>query len=229
MPYEASPEEMLPIDDSLSRMKTTNSSFYSEKMDHLILVQSQRKLVAEKINEFVTQLFLQGASLDCFSSIALDRIVSNIEIMLKTDSQVCVVGSWISLARSKRMDPIKFRKDAKISETLKKNASKYYVLTEVIFGGVFLGVGQYLFGSNESKEEKNSASLMSRLAVVSFISQGAVPEVGKKAGDINLWSIYASWKHALKNDEDCGYPIAFKCRELKDILSENDVLIPEEK
>lgn len=211
-------EEMLPIDYNLTKIRREHHSFNSEKMSHLIFRRKDSaQSVSEQVQKFVAQFFLQDSEV-------LDGVVHNIQNMLETESQVCLVGSFITLSRMRTLNPIVLRKNVPLSDNLIKNAADYYVLTGAILGGFFLGVGKHIFGTGEEEQEKGemTKSLMSRLAMVSFISQGAIPIPGKDVEDTNLWNIYREWKKVLKEDKNSGYPIGFKYNELQTILKENN-------
>lgn len=224
-------EETLPIDSSLSKIRTENRSFQSEKMQHLIFRKAtanaiDRTQLQEKVNQFVSQLFSESSYSITLPSGAVEGVVNSIENLLDTETQISLVGSFITLPRVITMDPVRIREGSKIGDNLKQNARQYYVLTEAVLGAAFLGIGKSTFVEHKETIEKEtinpvSSSFMSRLAMVSFISQGVIPKTSKDATDVNLWSVYTHWKEALQTDFHSGYPIGFKVRKLADILSEN--------
>nr|WP_166154736.1 hypothetical protein [Neochlamydia sp. AcF84]NGY94517.1 hypothetical protein [Neochlamydia sp. AcF84] len=224
-------EEMLPIDPTYSKVKIEERSFPSEKMSHLVFRKTDAGTdLHKKIEVFVSQLFSQDAPSSLLSSSMLGAVTSSIENMLETESQIYLVGSFITLPRVRVMDPIVLRRNATISNTLKEQAGDYYVLTEAVLGAVFLGCGKHVSGGEQGDTQavKEKKSLMSGIYTVSYISQGAIPRPGKEAEDVNMWNIYAQWKQVLQEDPLSGYPIGFKFRELQDVLRENKISISRE-
>ncbi|KIC72985.1 hypothetical protein DB42_CO00200 [Neochlamydia sp. EPS4] len=225
-----STEEMLPIDPHYSKVKIVDErSFFSEKMSHLVFRKTDTTGtdLHKKIEMFVSQLFSQDAPSSLLSSSMLGTVTSSIENMLETESQIYLVGSFITLPRVRVMDPVAIRRKATISNALIEQAEQYYVLTEAVLGAVFLGCGKYISGSGQGDKEggKESESLMSKVSMISYISQGAIPRPGKDAEDINMWNVYAQWKQVLLEDPLSGYPIGFKVRELQDVFSENKISV----
>ncbi|BBI18276.1 hypothetical protein [Neochlamydia sp. S13] len=224
-------EEMLPIDPTYSKVKIEERSFPSEKMSHLVFRKTDAGTdLHKKIEVFVSQLFSQDAPSSLLSSSMLGAVTSSIENMLETESQIYLVGSFITLPRVRVMDPIVLRRNATISNTLKEKSGDYYVLTEAVLGAVFLGCGKHLSGGEQGDTQavKEKKSLMSGISTVSYISQGAIPRPGKEAEDVNMWNVYAQWKQVLQEDPLSGYPIGFKFRELQDVLRENKIPLSRE-
>ncbi|MBS4166225.1 MULTISPECIES: hypothetical protein [unclassified Neochlamydia] len=225
-----STEEMLPIDPHYSKVKiVADRSFFSEKMSHLVFKKTDTTGtdLHKKIERFVSQLFSQDAPSSLLSSGMLGTVTNSIENMLETESQIYLVGSFITLPHVRVMDPIVLRRNATISNTLKEQAREYYVLAEAVLGAVFLGCGKYITGSGQGDKEgvEKPESLMSKVSMISYISQGAIPRPGKDAEDINMWNVYAQWKQVLLEDPLSGYPIGFKVRELQDVFSENKISV----
>lgn len=220
-------EETLPIDPARSPIRVEDRSFQSERMQHLIFHKAavgpalDHERLQEKVERFVAQLFSQELPASSIPSGAIEGVVNSIENILETENQISLVGSFITSPRVMVMDPVKLRRDSRISSELKKNAANYYVLTEAALGAVFLGLGKST--SAQVEANANGQSLMSRLAMISFISQGAIPKPSKDANDVNLWSVYLQWKETLHSDPRSGYPIGFRVRPLLDILIENQV------
>ena len=234
--------EMLPIDFTRSVIRIENRSYSSEKTSQTILRKSND--LESKIYTFVSQLKLDNAPSPCINNNTLEQLVSRIDDMLSSkDVEVHLIGSFVTLNRVKTIDPIFLRKGADISPELKKDVDQYYVLTEAVLGGVFIGFGLHCSESEKPHDVDQKSSIIlkspeseeaidakhqvstiksheaSKISVFSFISQGAIPKVQ----DRDLWSAYLSWKQGLLDGVYSGYPVAFKVRNLLEILNENDI------
>lgn len=234
-------EEMLPIDTTLSKIRIEHRSFASEKLEHLIFRNQDSGNIKKRLEEFSFQLFSQNALSSYISGEAVEGIANKIKNLLLTEQEISLIGSFVTLSRVKIMDPIVIRKTAEISEKLRRESSEYYVLTEAVLGGIFLGFGRSILETrktakevksietakedpsplgNKSTKEEDTVKMMSRLSSISFISQGAIPKINLNPHDVNMWSIYVSWKEILEKDPHSGYPIGFKYKKLGDILKE---------
>ncbi len=221
-------EEMLPIDTTCSKMRTEHRSFPSEKLEHLIFRSEDSNQIKKRLEEFSFQLFSQNALSNYIPGDTVESIANKIKNLLQTEQQISLVGSFVTLSRVKVMDPIVLRKNAVLSEELKTKSADYYVLTEAVLGGVFIGFGRSILGrgkeggptAENSSEEGEAAKVMSGLSAISFISQGAIPKINSNPHDVNMWKIYASWKEILEKDPHSGYPVGFKYKKLEDLLKE---------
>lgn len=221
-------EWALPLDERYSKVITENRSFRSERLEQLQFKSNQ--LVLPQIQELVDKLFLQDVSATILPSGALESLARNVEDMLdktKIDTSVTLIGSFITSERVRLISPLRLRLPVWLSEDLKRNPGNYYVLSEAVLGGVFLGIGrsfaqvdpQILASNPSSLEEKWKNSLIS----VKFISQGAIPKINQKIEEVNLWTVYTDWKNSILDDVNSGYPIGFKVRSLTEVLAENEI------
>jgi hypothetical protein len=197
-----------------------------EQISHLVLSSTEETNVKQKVEKFVSGLFLQGSSSNCPSLSAIDGVVNNIDAALKIGTEITLLGSYITLPRVRVLDPVKIRKDAKISNELKQQSRDHYVLTEAILGGAFFGFGirtsKIGHESDETERGKDIRAITSRISTMSFISQGAIPKINKSAEKVSLWDVYTSWKEVLEEDHS-GYPVGVRFRNLWDILEEENV------
>lgn len=225
-------EENVPIDFSRSPMVTQSRSFPSEILNHLIFSKDAagnaegHSILQEKVEKFIVQLFSQESASICVSQGNIEGVVNNIERMLKVEDQISLVGSFITLPRVRVFENVRLVKDYKPGKEMAKNAENYYVLTETVLGAFFLGLGKYS-ARDEVGDRAGTETLMTQLAMISFISQGAIPKTSRDAQDVNLWNVYTQWKEALK-DPESGYPIGFRVRPLVDVFRENRIELEKE-
>jgi len=234
-------EETLPIDHAASKVRIQkDKSYSSERLDHVMISKRDAGEVRDNVERFVNRLFAQDIPANFLPPSTIDGVVSNIEDMLQRESVISLVGSVITLTRSRVYDPIVFRPKARVSEGLKSKVDEYYVLTESVLGAVFIGFGKHISGTEGKEKEKekekpaegsdeSKKAIISSLTMISFVSQGAIPQTSAKADDANLWNVYTHWKEVLDKDEMSGYPIGFKYRELRDVLTENRIALPDPK
>lgn len=217
-------EESLPLDPRSAKIRSENRSFKTERLNHLLF--SNKSDVLARVQGFVSQLFLQDAPLTVLPRGTLEAMAHSIENLLGVlDSEVTLVGSFITLERVKMIDPLVIRPNARIRKEYVVNAEKYYVLTEAVLGGVFLGLGKSISAA-AAKDGEGDEKWKSSLLTISFISQGAIPKLNHKLQEVNLWEVYNNWKETLLEDPESGYPIGFKVRSLQNVLEENH-LTPE--
>ena len=217
--------EMLPIDFARSESRIDNRSFPSESESHIVFHNNDK--LREHVKTFVSELSLDNGMSPSFSKNKLNQISRQIDAMLTANQDVAVqlTGSFVTLSRVMTIDPIVIRDVDAISSELKKNAEQYYVLTEAILGGFFLGYGLCSeFEKTLSENQSYLKSSLSKISIFSFISQGAIPKVQDK----NLWDTFKNWKQVLMDDIYSGYPIAFKVRKLSDVFNELGISMQEE-
>ncbi len=217
-------DKTLPMDVKRSKLRLESNASFSEKMDYFT-IDAKEKNASNAISALVSKVFSQDGSFTYLPPGTVETVTKEIEEMLLSESRISVIGSFITLPGSKIMDPIVIRDNAEIDAVWKQEPENYYVLTEAVLGGLFLGYGKEMSGSEEMiTQEQNSLSQMSQITALSFVAQGAIPVMGVASGVKNLWSIYLSWRDNLLKDQDSGYPIGYKYRSLNDILVENRVI-----
>lgn len=217
-------EESLPLDHRYVVIRSEHRSFYSERMSH-VTFKSKDKLYYT-IKEFVSKLFLQEASSSLLPLGVLEGMAKTIEaILVDQQTEVTLIGSFITLERVKKLDPMKFRDKATVSQALLDKHSKYCVLSEAVLGGVFLGLGKVI--SSNPKDEDTIEKLKNVFSTLSYVCQGAIPRKNGIHDEVNLFGLYSQWKESLLNDPHSGYPFGFKVRYLKEILQENNIAVPE--
>lgn len=227
-------QEALPLDDKYVKLYNDKRCFKMERLNHITFTKQESYL--NRLESFVADLFLQDAPRTFLPTGSLEAIEKSIQSIVNSAAarvRVTVVGSFITLEKQKRIDPLVIRPNTRMREELTKNASKYFVLTEAVLGAVFLGIGKAIEVDASEKSEKatelDSKKILSNFATVSFISQGAIPRLNRDIQDVNLWSTYVDWKDSVVKDEDSGYPIGFKVRSLENVLQENNMLPKERK
>lgn len=231
-------DTVLPIDQKRTYPQyVPNAHSFSEESSRILITKPAKgnieKEVRAQIDSFINKdLGVPGESSAYLPRKTLDDFAKRITHMLDQSSSVILIGSFITLSRIKRLDPIVLRESA-ISADLIANAHKYYVLAEAVLGGLFLGFGEeHRFQSTlapatstpASPSVGQSAAQGAMIRNVSFVAQGALANL--TAEDQDLWSIYVSWRKHLMEGEHTGYPIGFKVRELAEVLRENDIQVP---
>ncbi len=212
--------ETLPVDYTQTQLKLHEHSFESEETNFITFQSKDGERLEEKIQNFVMSLINTERLTPYLTSGTLNQLVQRLRLTLSESSSVTLLGSFVTTKKVKKMDPIILRQ-AGLSEKLRSNAHQYYVLTEAVLGGLFLGFGEdHLFDSNLQMDERAS-----KILVTSFISQGAISEFGNQR---TLWDAFASWKNQIRG-EGTGYPVGFKVRKLSEILMENGIVIPHER
>ncbi len=116
-------------------------------------------------------------------------------------------ASFIVLDRTRSLGPLAIRNGAKLSEKLIENASRIYVLSECLLGGVFFGV--------RSKVGGTGSSLSLNLNTLKILSKGAI---STHPYSDSIEASYNSWKEQLLNSMNAGFPIACKFKNLGEIL-----------
>lgn len=204
----------LPISHGATRVTYKPLSNDSENMHYVIISGSAGKPEA-LLNAFSDHL-ARGDSLKMVADL-VKQVSGTILSMIKQDQEVCVIGSFVTLSKVKVLDPIVIRENAILDRTMLANVEKYSVISETVLGGAFIGFGT-VTKSIERAVEGPIQTVASAINVFSFVAQGAIP----KTRGVNLWQTYEAWKETLLTEEHSGYPIAFKTRELEDVLTEND-------
>ncbi len=209
-------ETMLPVDYNRSRLEYRHRSDESENMHFIIVKKQTAKTQIEDFTQHLTKMRYLPTVIGL-----IEQISGSVLNQAKQDDQeVCLLGSFITLSHVRVIDPIVIRENAKLSKELtnRETAVKYSVISESVLGGVFIGFGVRI--SKHQEVEQDVKSITARLHAFSFVSQGAIPPTES----FNLWDTYNSWKKKLTSDEHCGFPIAFKVRNLIDVLEENGIL-----
>ncbi|PCI75156.1 hypothetical protein COB21_05985 [Candidatus Aerophobetes bacterium] len=201
--------KMLPIDYRISHIGYKHLSSNAENMHYVVLKGQGAKNELASFARHLAKMQYLPAVMDL-----VDQVSSTILDMVRREQEVCVIGSFISLARIKSLDPVAIREDATLDTDLVENAERYRVITETVLGGVFIGFGTR---TTVTPEPNSARTIASSLNVFSFVSQGAIP----LSDEFDLWKTYNAWKRTLVTDEHSGFPIAFKVRELMDVLTEN--------
>jgi hypothetical protein len=204
----------LPINHRATRVTYKPLSNDSENMHYVIISGSSGRPEA-LLNAFSDHL-ARGDSLKMVADL-VKQVSGTILSMVKQDQEVCVIGSFVTLSKVKVLDPIVIRANAILDKTMLANVEKYAVISETVLGGAFIGFGT-VTKSVERTAEATVQTVASSINVFSFVAQGAIP----KTRGVNLWQTYEAWKETLLSQEHSGYPIAFKTRELEDVLTENE-------
>lgn len=220
--------------NSTSELKSTDSQNLKDAKVR------EKKKVATKVHNFIASILGQDANSTCLPQNSVKGVIRDIKQLLKQKKKVNLMGSFITLSRTKVIHKIELDDKEQISDYLKDNAKNYYVLTEAVLGGVFLGWQEISNLSNLSNQNNlnninnvsNSSSSVDsneflfkeNYSLFKFICQGAIPKMDKSIKNANLWSVYTSWKEKLQIDENTGYPIRFKYKELSDVLKSNGIL-----
>ncbi|MCC6128251.1 MAG: hypothetical protein IT584_03520 [Chlamydiae bacterium] len=209
--------ETLPIDYNQTQMKQHEHSFESEETNFITFQSREGEHLEEKIRTFVLNLVHGERLTPYLASGTMNQLVERLKITLNECSSVTLLGSFVTTKKVKKMDPIVLRK-AGLSERLRSSAREYYVLTEAVLGGLFLGFGE----DHQLDSELPINKKVSQILVTSFISQGAISEFGQQR---TLWDAFISWKNQIRG-EGTGYPVGFKVRKLAEILMENGIECP---
>jgi hypothetical protein len=219
--------EFLPWDENKIVVKSVNRAFSSEIVKHVFFTSID--YIEEDLESFFNNLFSQQYNNSAIIPVGiLEGLTNDIKKLVSRKTTVAVVGSFITLNRVRMLDPLVFREGAILSNKLRENASKYYVLTQAILGGVFLGLGKQISVHNHSSEDE-TLKLMSNLSSISFFCQGAIASFKSQLDQINVWEAYSEWKKKLINDSEAGYPIKFTVRCLPNILEENEKHLNQEE
>jgi len=213
--------EMLPIDYRMSNIEYKHRAEESENMHFIVLKKEASEAQLTEFGDHLTKMQYLPAVVELIDQISK----SVLNEAHQKGQEVCLLGSFITLSKVKVFDPIVVRKEAVLNKAFqdKEKVSKYSVIVESILGGVFIGFGNRTIHENEEKEpsemekEKRAKSFTSTFHTFSFVSQGAIPQTQT----FNLWDTYNSWKERLLLGDHSGFPIAFKVRNLGDILEEN--------
>jgi hypothetical protein len=212
-------ETMLPIDYDRSCLDYRHRSDESESMHFIIIKRQSAQAQISSFTKHLTKMRYLPAVVDL-----VDQVTETILSQAKEeDQEVCLLGSFITLSRVRVIDPIVIREDAVLSQEIRKEqtASKYSVISETILGGVFIGFGSRISKiQNVDTATNDPKSITSKLTTFSFVSQGAIPSTN----NFDLWTTYNNWKEKLTTNPHCGFPIAFKVRNLTDVLKENNLL-----
>ena len=219
-PSEVMIPKGLPFDENRIKVINKDQSFESERLRSVEFVGTED--VTRRVDNFLNNLFLEESNKSVLPPGTIDSLSKEVKSLLESKASVMIIGSFVTLARVKTVNPLIIPKYATVDSELKKNQAKYLVLYEAVLGGVFLGIGKAFNtvapGPAEGSADKN---LISSLTTVSFISQGAIPKLKSRIDKVNLWEVYCNWKESLTTDPKAGYPIGFKVRALKDVLEDN--------
>ncbi len=217
-------EESLPIDRDRVKALDEPSAFASECFIHITLGRDRRD--KGDIKEFISN------HLDDIPSAVPQKTIDSLALQVehifqtKTDDQinlqVSLVASCITLNRVRTLDPITFSKNSTVSHQLKSECDNYYVLSEAVLGGVFIGLGKSLANGQVVGGQIDPATI-SRIQMCSFFSQGAILQIKESRDKIDMWAIYSDWKESLLKDKYAGFPVRFKFRELRSILEYNKI------
>jgi hypothetical protein len=214
-------EHLFPIDWQRTKCKVEIGGSESENFRYIIL-QSQSgesRVNNERLKDFKNHCkSLEPSNSESFideiGKKALDQVNA-------TKQEVCVLFSFVTLSKVRRLDPILVSRGARLPKELQRNAREYSVIAETVLGGTFVG-----FGSRVGLREGSSSDLeASRFSCISFRCQGAIP--GDQTFD--LWETYRKWKRLISdvNSTDIGFPIGYKIRDLTDVLEENGIKVEE--
>ncbi len=165
----------------------------------------------------LTQDLVKGmpnTDISVISSEMRDNISSLIEKLLNEQLKECdessieveLYASFISLNRTRSFEPLRIRSNAVLSDKLRDNASRIYIISECLLGGIFFGLHKNVTGA----KEKSSFSCQS----LQVISKGAISNI--VLGDLD--ASYNNWKMSLMNDPHSGYPISFKVKNFGEII-----------
>lgn len=229
------PEEVAPLEFSVRTRH--HGGFPGENMSHIILHQqnaNSSKNAQATLFRFITQLCSENHSTSSLlSSDSVAALADRISEMVQKESKVVVLGSLISLTRVRTIEPIGIRKGGIFSASMSTTPQNYFVVSEAVLGGAFLGFGSYCEVAGEeagSSAAAGAASVSARLATqitrFSFISKGAIPKLSHRFEEANLWAAYCNWKESLQTDEHSGYPLALRVCSLAHIFIENGRLVP---
>ncbi len=213
-------QEHLPIDFTQTMVVDYNHAFESERSYHLFV--DDDNTPRHQVDRFISQLFLQGSPASALPPGVVDSLVEDALSMRKTGVKISFVGSVITLQRVRTFDRIAIRGEA-ISQKLRDNCHKYYVLTQVVLGAVFVGLGKHITGSGDPKGGPLTESKMTDMHVTSFYSQGVIPEANESVEDINMYQVYSRWKKSLMENKSSGFPIAVYFRKLTDLFDEQGI------
>lgn len=123
-------------------------------------------------------------------------------------TEVELYASFIALDRTKTFGPLSIRRSASLSDRLLKNASRMYVISECLLGGIFFGFRKKITGTVD-----NSSFSSNTLKV---ISMGTISKIDCNDLDVS----YKNWKESILNNPDSGYPISCKVKNLEEIITE---------
>ncbi|MGR3973566.1 MAG: hypothetical protein QRY72_03220 [Candidatus Rhabdochlamydia sp.] len=215
-PYEAT----LPVDYDKSSLKLRYIADPSECMHSMYVDQTAQEADITNFVKYFTKI-------DELPEI--DTLIKQISQLIiqetkKTQSRMYVLGSFITLSCSRILDPIILRENAILNREILKHVNDYSVISEAALGGIFIGFGMELSAQEQRMQNQSDQAVASQLNVFSFVSKGAIPSGGSNS---NLWNCYINWKEKLLLDKYCGFPIAFKVRELRYVLKENNCLFPD--
>jgi len=211
--------EMLPIDHNLTKLVIVeNRSNESENMHSIVVKQDSTQIEFDLFASHLTGMQYLPRVVEL-----VNQIAQTILYQAKEQNQsIFLLGSFITLARERVLDPIIVREQADISDNLLKKADRYSVICQTVLGGVFIGFTAILSKDQEVEkhsffDKKEIELLSSGFHTFSFVSQGAIPPPSQT---FSLWDTYNNWKKKLLEDKNSGFPIAYKVRNLKDILQE---------
>jgi hypothetical protein len=210
-------EESLPLDEI--EIKILPYSSFSERTRHFVFKNSDLQ-VDDQIQTFISDLFLEDTRSTCLPMGALESLTRDVTQLLNASTEVSLVGSFITLARVKTIEPITIKKTAILSENLLNHASNYYVITGTVLGALFIACGKRISLLKPVDSHQLDSESLNNIASFSLNCFGAIPSVEKEFDKVNLWTLYSNWKEDLRNDSHTGYPIRYRFRALNSILKE---------
>jgi len=204
-------EEALPLEDKMRIQESEPRA--SELYDEFTFEKSQDN--EKELDRLVAFVFNQNIPISCLPVGSMDTLISEIKSVANVACKIFCVISVIRLPRTRILDPVIIRKNARLSDNLLRNCSDYCVLTGEVLGGIFFAFEKSIPGV----ESSNGASCPYRLSRVSVVSAGAIPTTHCD----DLKQMYRNWKDALLKNSCSGLPLHFIYRNLADVLEENGI------
>lgn len=188
-----------PYLENLFKMQFTSAECVSYKMNNLV-----KNLVKGVPNTDTGAI--SSEMIDNVSSLIEKFLIKQLNECDEASIEVELYASFISLDRTRSFGPLAIRSNAVLSDKLIDNASRIYVISECLLGGIFFGLRRNIIGV----AEKSSFSCKT----LQVISKGTISNMVYN----DLDASYNNWKKSLLNNLQDGYPISFKVKNLKEII-----------
>lgn len=196
----------------------------SEATERFVVRSGEGPLIRQKLQLLLNTIFSNRQEIisGFFNPEALDLYADALKGETETagpEKFLSVIGSFYEIPARKVLKKIQLIQPVQIDEELLKNCSDYYVLTESLFGAVFIGAQMSYI------EGKLPKSVYRETSMVSWISQGVILDLEKPLNSLNLDEVYSQWRKNVLKSQSGGYPVGYKYRNLKSILLENKVTL----
>ncbi len=174
--------------------------------------------VTSQIHEVVKVLFKDlPVSINSFlKDKSIENLVKTVENIFLTNNEnnknganilteIELFASCISINKVSLIENLSVRGSGLNSEMI-ENASKLYVITECLLGGLFFGLRTFT-----RSEQGNNDFSMGQMKVHQYGALGKI-EFG------NIEKSYDNWKKALLSSSSSGYPFAYKVKNLESLI-----------